>query len=227
MMNKVERLTLQQQIESLTIVLEHWLPVLEQMELIKSNLENLPTELEKIQQNLNTQKRKQAKSKNEELSGTISVNKDANNQKILYSKLKNILGSLEAETPRLILLGENIDDLVCLREIIEALQERIEIQSNNDYGAEFQSIKGKEQKEEQNNIFRYISHSWQNLRNQTKVNHKIKLTLVFGLLLSWNLLSNFIYTQTVNKNVDNQVTNMKNRLEKLESDRLLDSIEKQ
>ena len=218
MMNKVERLTLQQQIESLTIILEHWLPVLEQMELIKSNLENLPTELEKIQQNLNNQKRKQTKSKNEELSGMIAFNKEANTQKMLNLKLKNILTSLDAETPRLIRLGENINNLVCLREIIEALQERIEIQSNNDDDAGFQL----REKKEQNNIFKYIRHSWQNLSNQTKFNRKIKLTLVFGLLLSWNLLSNFIYTQTVNKNIDNKVTNMETRLETLERDRLSD-----
>ena len=223
MINKVEHLSLQQQIESLTIVLEHWLPVLEQMELIKNNLSDLPKELENIQQNLNDQNRKKAK--NKDLLENVNGNKEVNERKILNSKLENILARLEAETPRLMLLEENINNLICLREVIEALQERIKIQSITNYSSEFKSIKNYAQNQEQNKRFKYLRRSWQNLGNQTKFNRRIKLVFVFGLLLGWNLLSNFIYNQTINQNIDNQVTNMEKPLEKMEEDRLPDSIE--
>ena len=226
MINKVEHLSLQQQIESLTIILEHWLPVLEQMELIKNNLSDLPRELENIQQNLNDRNRKKFKHKNKESLENINVNKEVNEQKILNSKLENILASLEAETPRLMLLEENINNLICLREVIEALQERIKIQSITNYSAEFQSIKNNKQNPEQNKRFKYLRHSWQNLGHQTKFNRRMKLVFVFGLLLSWNLLSNFIYHQTVNQDIDNQVTNMEETLENFKEDRPSDSIEK-
>ena len=228
MISKDDDFTLQQKIENLTNILDHWVPVLEQMELIKNNLKQLPNELEKIQQNIHVENRQQARRSNQKVLSLIAISQEINNQKILNSRLQSILASLEAETPRLILLGENISDLVCLREIIEALQERLEIKTTDDYEAEFYSFpEKKEQEPKQNKILGYLGHSWHNIINQTKSNRKIKFALVFGLLLGWNLLGTFIYKQAVDRNDEHQVINMENSQENPESDRLSNTIEKQ
>ena len=219
-MNETTSLSFQQQLESLSLILEHWLPVLEEMELIERNIQDLPDELETIRQYIQSYNQIQGKNDEHSWLGSISFQQSTNKEKVLYLKLQHILASLDEEIPHLLFLEEKIKNLICLREVTEALQEHIRNQANTSYHLNVSDVKNtkqiKEQKNKPNNIFSFLRSFWQNIINTKRFNKRMKFILFFGLILVWNIFSNFMYAHVVDKNFDTQVTNMEHRLENIE-----------
>ena len=225
-MNETTSLSFQQQLESLSLILEHWLPVLEQMELIESNIQDLPSELETIRQYIQSYDRDRAKNEAHSWLGSTAFQRSTNKEQILYLKLQHILASLDEEIPHLLFLDEKIKNLVCLREVTEALQENIRTQyntNNTSYHPGLSVIKQTKQTKEPskkpnkpNNIFHSLRSFWQNLTNPKRFNKRMKFILFFGLILVWNIFSNYMYAHVVDRDFDTQVTNMGHRLENIE-----------
>lgn len=219
-MNETTSLSFQQQLESLSLILEHWLPVLEEMELIERNIQDLPKELETIRQYIQSYNQSQAKDDEHGWLGSIAFQNSANKEKILYLKLQHILASLDEEIPHLLFLEEKIKNLICLREVTEALQEHIRTQSNTSHHPDLLVVKNskkiQEQNQKSNSRFSSLRSFWQNLINSKRFNKRMKFILFFGLILIWNIFSNFMYAHVVDKNFDTQVTNMEHRLENIE-----------
>ena len=219
-MNETTSLSFQQQLESLSLILEHWLPVLEEMELIERNIQDLPKELETIRQYIQSYNQSQAKDDEHSWLSSIAFQNSANQEKILYLKLQHILASLDEEIPHLLFLEEKIKNLICLREVTEALQEHIRTQSNTSHHPDLLVVKNskkiQEQNQKSNSRFSSLRSFWQNLINSKRFNKRMKFILFFGLILIWNIFSNFMYAHVVDKNFDTQVTNMEHRLENIE-----------
>ncbi|MDJ0636558.1 MAG: hypothetical protein QNJ34_25495 [Xenococcaceae cyanobacterium MO_188.B29] len=221
-MNETASLNLQQQLESLSLILEHWLPVLEQMELIEKNIEDLPYELETIRQGILSYNKSKEKSDDHSWLSSVAFQQSANKEKILYLKLQQILESLDDEIPNLLFLEEKIKNIVCLREVTEALQEHIHNKSTTNYLPDFPVRENIQLIREPNNkpkgIWQSIGSFWQNLINPKRFNKQMKFVWFFGLILIWNIASNFIYAHVVDNsnNLDTQVTNMGHRLENIQ-----------
>ena len=219
-MNETTSLSFQQQLESLSLILEHWLPVLEEMELIERNIQDLPDELETIRQYIQSYNQSQAKNDEYSWLGSIAEKRSANREKILYLKLQHILASLDEEIPHLLFLEEKIKNIICLREVTEALQEHIRTQSNTSYDPNFSVIKNSkpinEQTKKPQGMFSSLRSLWQNIINPKRFNKRMKFILFFGLILVWNIFSNFMYAHVADKNFDAQVKNMEHRLENIE-----------
>ncbi|MDJ0691522.1 MAG: hypothetical protein QNJ41_23840 [Xenococcaceae cyanobacterium MO_188.B32] len=228
-MNETTSLSFQQQLESLSLILEHWLPVLEEMELIERNIQDLPDELETIRQYIQSYNQSQAKNDEHSWLGSISFQQSTNKEKVLYLKLQHILASLDEEIPHLLFLEEKIKNLICLREVTEALQEHIRNQANTSYHLNVSDVKNtkqiKEHNNKPNNIFSFIRSFWQNIINSKRFNKRMKFILFFGLILVWNIFSNFMYAHVVDKSFDTQVTNMEHRLENIEIHSFPDRID--
>ena len=222
-MNGTTSLTFQQQLESLSLILEHWLPFLEEMELIEKNIEDLPNELESIRRCIQRYNQEQESNEEHGWLDSISVQQSSHKEKVLYFKLQHILASLDNEIPHLLFLEKKIKNLICLREVTEALQEDIRarsVPSNNRHNFDLsrasnsKSIKVTNQKPQ--GIWQLINSWWRNLTNPKRLTKKLKLILFFGLILGWNLLSNFIYAHVTDKNFDTQVNKIEHRLENVQ-----------
>ena len=220
-MNETTSLNFQQQLESISLILEHWLPVLEEMELIEKNIEYLPNELEKIRKYIHIYNQSKDRSSGRNQLDSFAFQQSANKERILYLKLQHILKSLDEEIPHLMFLEEKIKNVICLREVTEALQEHIQTKSTASYLPDFPVRENTQPIKKLNNkpkgIWQSIGSFWQNLINPKRFNKQMKFVWFFGLILIWNIASNFIYAHVVdnNNNLDTQVTNMEHRLENI------------
>ena len=221
-MNETTSLNFQQQLESISLILEHWLPILEEMELIEKNIEYLPNELEKIRKYIHIYNQSKDQSSPHNQLDLFAFQQSANKEKILYLKLQHILESLDEEIPHLMFLEEKIKNVICLREVTEALQEHIQTRYTDGYLPDFpvrantQLIR--EPNKKPKGIWQSIGSFWQNLINPKRFNKQMKFVWFFGLILIWNIASNFIYAHVVDNsnNLDTQVTNMGHRLENIQ-----------
>lgn len=225
-MNGTTSLTFQQQLESLSLILEHWLPFLEQMELIEKNIEDLPSELESIRQYIHRYNQSLETNEDNSWLGSLSAKPSANKEQILYLKLQNILASLDEEIPHLLFLEKKIKNLICLREVTEALQENIRTQStprdNFDFPVAQNNRLIREPRKKPRGIWQSLRSWWKNAISTRRAKKRMQLAVFFGLILMWNLFSNFIYTQVTDKNFDAQVNHMEHRLENIEIHNFID-----
>ena len=221
-MNGTTSLTFQQQLESLSLILEHWLPFLEQMELIEKNIEDLPRELESIRKYIHRYNQNLEPNEGNSWLGSFSANQSVSKEQMLSLKLQHILASLDEEIPHLLFLEKKIKNLICLREVTEALQENIKNQSitNDSFDVPFarnnRMIREAKPKKKPKGIWQSIRSWWKNTFNARRFNKRMQLVGFFGLILMWNLLSNFIYAHVTDKNFDVQVNQMEHRLENIE-----------
>lgn len=225
-MNGTTSLTFQQQLESLSLILEHWLPFLEQMELIEKNIEDLPSELESVRQYIHRYNQSLETDEDHSWLGSLSAKPSANKEQVLYLKLQNILASLDEEIPHLLFLEKKIKNLICLREVTEALQENIRTQSipsdNFDVPVARNNRLIRERRKKPRGIWQSLSSWWQNTISTRRFKKRMQLAVFFGLILMWNLFSNFIYTHVTDKNFDVQVNQMEHRLENIEIHNFID-----
>lgn len=225
-MNGTTSLTFQQQLESLSLILEHWLPFLEEMELIEKNIEDLPSELESIRQYI--QRYNQSLEPNEAHSwlGSLSAKPSANKEQMLSLKLQNILTSLDDEIPHLLFLEKKIKNLICLREVTEALQENIRTQSIPRDKLDFPVVRhnklARKPRKKPQGIWQSLGSWWKNAISTRRFRKRMQLAVFFGLILMWNLFSNFVYTQVTDKNFDIQVNQMEHRLENIKIHNFID-----
>ncbi|MGK7948987.1 MAG: hypothetical protein AB4368_09335 [Xenococcaceae cyanobacterium] len=228
-MNNTTHLSFEQQLESLSLILEHWLPVLEEMELIEKNIEDLPYELDKVRQCIHDRSKEREKNNERNWLNSVSLPRATDREQALYLKLENILSSLDREIPHLLFLEEKIKNVLCLREVTEALQEHIKAQASASYLVELeknQKTKQFKQLPQPNRpIWQPLVSFWHNLINPKRFNKKMKFVFFFGLILVWNIVSNFIYTQVVDNNLNNQVSNMEHRLENIQIHNFVEPVE--
>lgn len=221
-MNNTTYLSFEQQLESLSLILEHWLPILEEMELIEKNIEDLPYELEKVRQYIQNNSKGKDKDKDDERHwfNSVDFQRSTNQEEILYHKLQDILASLDREIPHLLFLEEKIKNVLCLREVTEALQENIEVQASSRYLLDISDTQNKQQLKQSNKIYKGIFQPiisfWHNLINPKRFNRRMKFVFFFGLILVWNIVSNMIYTHVVDRDFDSQVSTMEHRLENIQ-----------
>jgi Fe2+ transport system protein B len=238
-MKGTDKINLRQDLACITVVLEHWIPVLEQMEKIQANLGDLPGSLKVLRQQLNELDR------NSNLSSKNSWNKVSNAEKINRDRLRHLeiqtlINNLEKEIPRLVFLEEKITNLIALKEIIEALQERVKNQITSSYDAEFQELKYHlEQARLQEENLRYSGVRRQNLpevrqanksnptkgirnhfkkidSNSISENLGIGLTILFVFFLSWTIFNTVTSPNKINPEVDATVIDAGTRWERLE-----------
>ena len=228
-MNETTSLSFQQQLESLSLILEHWLPVLEEMELIERNIQDLPAELETIRQYIQSYNQAQANKDEHNWLVSLAEKRASNKERILYLKLQHILASLDEEIPHLLFLEEKIKNLICLREVTEALQEHIKNQSHSDYQPDLSVSKNtkkiNEIPQKTKGKMVPLRPFWQNPINTKRFNKRMKFVLFFVLILVWNIFSNFMYAHVADKNFNTQVTNMEHRLENIEIHSFPDFVE--
>ena len=111
----------QQDIESLVIILENWLTLLCQMQTVQDNLYTLPTEINSLKKKC-----------------------DLNNlseKKLLSDRVAFLLSSLDAEIPKLIKLEKKINNIIVLREVLEALQQKLKNKPCHKYEQSFEKAR--------------------------------------------------------------------------------------
>ena len=111
----------QQDIESLVIILENWLTLLCQMQTVQDNLYTLPTEINSLKKKCDLT--------------------NLSEKKLLSDRVASLLSSLDAEIPKLIKLEEKINNIVVLREILEALQQKLKNKPCHKYEQSFERAK--------------------------------------------------------------------------------------
>lgn len=111
----------QQDLECLIIILDNWLPLLCQMQAIQDNLHSLPTEIDNLNKFNN-----QATTELEKI--------------FLTKKISSLLKVIDAEIPRLIRLEEKINNLIFAREVLEALQQKLNNNCDRKYELNFKQI---------------------------------------------------------------------------------------
>lgn len=229
-MNKTAHLSFEQQLESLSLILERWIPILEEMESIEKNIEDLPYELEQVRQYIQDYTQNQEKNNSRSWLNSFNFKQSTNQEEILYLKLQSILASLDKEVPHLLFLEEKIKNVLCLREVTEALQERIKTQSSPNYLPDFSATENTKQFKQSNKIyqgiFQPIRSFWQNLINPKRFNKRMKFVFFFSLLLVWNIFSNFIYAHVIDNKLDVQISDMEHILENVEVHNFSDTVEK-
>ena len=108
---------IQRDLENLSVILEHWLPLLNQMQTIQENLCHLPIAIDNLDQYSNQINIDKAQ---------VNSNKAAISREIsqleISHKLGSLLNSLDTELPLLVDLEEKINNLITLRKIIEVVQ---------------------------------------------------------------------------------------------------------
>ena len=134
---------LQRQIESLSAIIELWVPVLEEMKTMQRNLEELPVSLEQLKQQLAALD--QDKLHQESESETAQQLQEVNKIQKLEPKLRNSVNNLEAALPQLAVLEKKIRNLIALKERLEALQENVQSSQSPNYAAEFAQLQHSKQ----------------------------------------------------------------------------------
>lgn len=109
----------QHDVESLVNILEKWLALVGQMQVIQDNLSHIPDEIAILRQYSNC-----------ELS-----------QAEVNTKIQSVLKSVDVQLPRLLQLEEKVNNSIAQREIIEALEQKINGDRNNDYEISFKKEK--------------------------------------------------------------------------------------
>ncbi len=159
----------QHDVESLANILEDWLALIGQMQVIQENLSHIPEEIEILRQYLNY-----------ELS-----------QAEVNIKMQSVLNSLEAQLPKLLTLEEKVNNSIALREIIEALQQKIKGDLDDNYEISFKKAKVNRNRfssrnksqgfTDQKSISQRITQFWD--KNYLKISIGVGITTVAGYSL--------------------------------------------
>ncbi|MBE9167200.1 hypothetical protein IQ238_06525 [Pleurocapsales cyanobacterium LEGE 06147] len=238
-MNGIDKINLRQDLAGITIILEHWLPVLEQMDKIQENLGDLPDNLKILRQQLKELDRNSNQS-TKSLRHGVSRAEKINSDRVRQLEMQTLIKNLEAELPRLVFLEEKINNLIALKEILEALRERVQNKITSTYDAEFQQLKYnldrvrlKEESPRQSGARQQNllgvhqvnnSNRFKKLfNNSTSENLGIGLTILFGFFLSWSIFNTFTSPNQINPEVDATVIDADTRWQKLEEEILFEN----
>jgi chromosome segregation ATPase len=243
-MNGIDKINLRQDLTCATVILEHWVSVLEQMKKIQGNLADLPDDLQILKQQLNDLEENQnyyTNNLHNKTNQASKINSDSALRmlphRLKHLEMQNSINNLERELPRLVFLEEKINNLIAQKEILEALQERIQNKTTNTYDAEFQQLKNNwEYLKFQGDSLNYRSvkpqkpfqagqinkrnqtqrrrNPFKNVRNNsTSENLGIGLTLLFGLFLSWSIFNVFTSPSQMNPVIDATTIDAEHSLE--------------
>ena len=182
----------QQDIESLVIILENWLTLLCQMQAVQDNLYTLPTEINSLKKKCDLT--------------------NLSEKKLLSDRVTSLLSSLDAEIPKLIKLEEKINNIVVLREILEALQQKLKNEPCHKYEQSFEQARLVATKNEQHietetniteNKSRFAPYK-QKISNFWQKNYSIS-GVVFGVatLAFYSLYSYHISQEKSVETIDN------------------------
>ena len=170
-------------VESLANLLEDWLALMCQMQVINENFNHLPIEIAALRQ-LSLAELSQAEVK---------------------AKMEYLLANLEAQLPKLLNLEETINNSLARREIIEALQQKLKGNCHNNYEINFtrtilnrshlKTTRNQDKFSKISSIGQTINRFWQQ--------HYLKISIGFGIatIVSYGLfLVNFNQTTESDRN---------------------------
>ncbi|GAB4226121.1 MAG: hypothetical protein Kow0049_04800 [Stanieria sp.] len=234
-MNQTQNEILQQNLNTLTIIIRHWLLILEQLEILQSDLESVPLELEILQKQLEQleahQKFIQPKSvkaialeKGSEdfIVGDLNQpehfkNRASSSQyQQIYWRMETLLESFDHSMANWIILEEKIANLIALREIIEALQERIYDNMPSDLTEELLKLNHVHQIPTQSNPPKLHNQQHSRWRNYAVkicnfTSNKLAMSLIIlGLFFGWGVTEYLLNKENRTKPQNNQV----NQIEK-------------
>lgn len=216
-MKNLNHKSLQFQIENLIPILELWVSLLEETNKAKKNLEELPAHLEYLKEQTNAAKLNKSRISISSVSHPSKTD-ELESQKVDF--IKTLMSDLEAKLPQLITLDHKINNLVALRERLEALQERelepipnhldelIRLQNNTDIVEKQDSYKYRFQQM----IDKHKHKDW-----------RIGITIVVSVIISWGTAFTVVnnYKKEANS-LTEKTEKLEMRLQKLESDAALD-----
>ncbi|AFZ36475.1 hypothetical protein Sta7437_2956 [Stanieria cyanosphaera PCC 7437] len=226
-MNQTQNEILQQNLNTLTIIIRHWLLILEQLEILQSDLENVPLELEILQQQLeqlesyqrfighnSVDKYTPNKSRNQEELFKAASSLSQHQQ--IYGRMQTLLESFDHSMIHWIALEEKVANLIALREVIEALQERIYDHMPSDFGEELLKLNQVHQIPTQSKPSKLNERGDSRWRKYVVkignfTSNKLAMSLIIlGLFFGWGITDYILNKENLNKQQNNEV----NRIEK-------------
>ena len=215
-MKNLNHKSLQFQIENLIPILELWIALLEETHKTQRNLEELPAHLEYLKQQINVVKLNKSRAS---ASHQPKIS-EFESQEVDF-KLKTLLNNLEAKLPQLITMDKKINDLVALRERLEALQER-ELEPIPNHLSELIRLQNNTDIVEKQNSYKHNLR--QMIDKHTHNNWRIGITIFVSVLVSWGtafaVVNNY---KKEAKNITEKTEILEIRLQKLESEAAPDS----
>ena len=124
-MNKLPSKKYYSNLDSLVTVIEQWHLVVNEMEDLQNNFTNLPVDLIALKQHL------------KDFDSEIESNSNIQSNYLNEKKVKEIVEYLNSSSLKLIKLNKNTQNLVALRETIEAVQDNYKFIASPDYNEEF------------------------------------------------------------------------------------------
>lgn len=236
-MNPTRNEILQQNINSLSIIIKNWLLVLEQLEILQSDLESVPLELEILQKQLEQLEAHQKfiqhnsvsaitfKNNSEEFTSFECNRNQAerfqsasslSQHQQIYRRMLILLESFDHSMANWIVLEEKIANLIALREIIEALQERIYDNKPSDLTEELLKLNHVHQISTQSNPPKLNDKQHSRWRNYAVkicdfTSNKLAMSLIIlGLFCGWGVTEYLLNKENSNKKQNNQI----NQIEK-------------
>ncbi|BAU64675.1 hypothetical protein STA3757_20480 [Stanieria sp. NIES-3757] len=234
-MNQTQNEILQQNLNTLTIIIRHWLLILEQLEILQSDLECVPVELEVLQKQLEQLEAHQRFIQPKSIRA-IALKKgseefiswDRNQQEHfkdkafssqyqqIYWRMETLLTSFDHSMAHWSVLEEKIANLIALREIIEALQERIYDNMPSDFAEELLKLNQVHQISTQSNPPKFNDRQHSRWRDYAVkicdfTSNKLAMSLIIlGLFFGWGVTEYLLNPKNITKQQRNQV----NQIEK-------------
>jgi predicted nucleic acid-binding Zn-ribbon protein len=116
---------LQTAIDNLALILQLWVPVLEEIKKMNQTLESLPNNLSILQDRIN--KFNQANTYIQKTTLSQESLKQIERLQGVETQLQFLTNNLDGEIPQLLKIEKQIGNLIALRERVEALQEQCQI----------------------------------------------------------------------------------------------------
>ena len=123
-MNQLVNSKIKSEIHTLISIVKSWLDVLEEIEILEKEIKSLPLYLVSLQQ---------------ELTNIDSVVTE-NYYPEIENEIQDLVNKLSCTLPQLINLDKKTKNLISLKEVIEALQDKNTISSVSDYNYEFSQL---------------------------------------------------------------------------------------
>ncbi len=219
-MNEFNKIILHNEFNNLIVIIELWIPVLEQLQKMHEHLQELPLELSLLKKQLQQLKRAEycyRSNFNEKELKTVSkkvVFFQKNQTIIIEPTFQDSIERLETAMPRLKDLEYKIGNLLALRERIEALQQQINVASTCSDRTELKLKQVWLKKQITNEYYRHNSNK-QNFLSKLvrKLQRKSQPFLVFSIVtltiatIATQIVSLDLKNLTKDKSPQEKITN--------------------